>query len=108
MSKEQSRPEKLGIQFADSIIETAHLTYNAGRGKNIVKSCIKRLRERIDEIQPKTATPKYKEARYEKKECTWTWYEGIQSYQTSCNAKDYFRKVVDRCPWCGKKVKEIK
>jgi hypothetical protein len=50
--------------FADSIMEAAHLTYNAPRGRKIVQSCIDRLHERIEEIQPKKATPEYKKARY--------------------------------------------
>lgn len=58
------RPEVLGKMFADAIIETAHLMYNARRGKKIIQACINRLIERLDEIQPKPANPKYKEARY--------------------------------------------
>lgn len=63
----RTRPERLGILFADSIIETAHLTYNAPRGRIIIQSCINRLKERINEIQPKKADPKYKKARYGEK-----------------------------------------
>lgn len=62
-----SRAEKLGKLFADNIIETAHLTYNAPRGIKIVESCILQLQLRIKEIQTKKATPKYKKARYESK-----------------------------------------
>ncbi|MCK5614853.1 hypothetical protein KAR91_74010 [Candidatus Pacearchaeota archaeon] len=61
-----SRQEKFGIQLADTIMEAAHLTYNAPRGRRIVEACINRLRERLDEIKPKKADPKYKEARYGK------------------------------------------
>lgn len=53
--------------FADSIIEAAHQTYNAPRGIAIVGACIKRLQERLPEIQPRKADPEYKKARYGKK-----------------------------------------
>jgi hypothetical protein len=46
------------------------MTYNAPRGIKIVQSCIKRLQERIGEIQPKKATLTYKIARYGKKKPT--------------------------------------
>jgi len=59
-----SRSEKLGIAFTDTIIESAHLTYNAPRGRKMVLACLNRLRSRIDEIQPKKALPKYKKAQY--------------------------------------------
>ena len=59
-----TRQEKLGIMFADAVIEAAHQTYNAPRGRKIVETCIKRLQERIEEIQPKKAKPSYKQARY--------------------------------------------
>ncbi len=65
--KKLSRREKFGIQCADLVMEAAHQTYNAGRGQKIVQSCINRLQKRIDELQPKKATPEYKEARYGKK-----------------------------------------
>ena len=65
--KDKSRAEKLGILLADSIMEVAHLTYNAPRGKKIVETCINRLQERLNEIKPIPANPKYKEARYGKK-----------------------------------------
>lgn len=59
-----SRMDAFGLSLADVIIEAAHLTYNASRGKRIVEICIKRLQERINEIQPKKADPKYKKAKY--------------------------------------------
>lgn len=62
-----SRQESLGILFADSIIEAAHQTYNAQRGRAIVESCVKRLQERINELQPKPADPAYKKARYDQR-----------------------------------------
>lgn len=62
----KSRRKNFGIQCADLVMEAAHQTYNAGRGRTIVESCIKRLQERIDELRPKKATPEYKEARYGK------------------------------------------
>jgi len=65
MGKE-TRVDTFGISLADIVIEAAHLTYNASRGKRIVEVCIKRLQERIHEIQPKKADPKYKKARYGK------------------------------------------
>lgn len=58
--KKPNRQETLGIKFADAIIEAAHQTYNAPRGRAIVESCIRRLQERLPEIQPRTADPKYK------------------------------------------------
>ena len=61
-----SNAEQLGIAQADVVMKYAHMMYNAGRGKKIVKTCIKILQERIDEIQPKKANPKYKKARYDK------------------------------------------
>lgn len=65
--KKPTRDSHLGIMFADTIIEAAHQKYNARGGKVMVKSCIARLLERIGEIQPKKADPKYKEARYGRK-----------------------------------------
>lgn len=62
-----SRAKALGNSIADNIIEAAHLTYNAGRGKALVETIIKRLQERVDEIQPKKAKSAYKKARYGKK-----------------------------------------
>ncbi len=59
-----TRPKELGVAFADAIIEAAHLTYNAPRGRNIVTACIERLQERLEEIQSKKATPEYRRARY--------------------------------------------
>lgn len=62
--EKETRIDAFGLSLADVIIEAAHLTYNASRGKRIVEICIKRLQERISEIQPKKANPKYKKARY--------------------------------------------
>jgi|GEM_PF-3025561 len=62
--KKRSRATALGIALADVVIETAHMTYNAPRGKKIVEACIRRLKERIIELQPKKANPTYKKARY--------------------------------------------
>ena len=62
--KRITRQKSLGIMLADSIIEVAHQMYNASRGKAVIEACIERLQERISEIKPKKATPKYKEARY--------------------------------------------
>lgn len=64
--EKKTRAKMLGIAMADVVIETAHLTYKAIRGKQIVESCIKRLQERIGEIQPKKADSEYKKARYGK------------------------------------------
>lgn len=66
--KEKSRAEKFGIMQAEVVIESAHMTYNAPRGIKIVEACIKRLQEKIGEIQPRKADPAYKKARYGKKE----------------------------------------
>jgi|WetSurMetagenome_2_1015567.scaffolds.fasta_scaffold404832_1 hypothetical protein len=62
-----TRQESLGILFADGIMEAAHQTYNAARGRAIVESCIKRLQMRVNELQSKPADPAYKKARYGKK-----------------------------------------
>jgi len=62
-----SRAEEDGIALADVVMRFAHRTYNAPRGRKIVQTCISRLTGRIDEIQPKKATPAYKKARYRKK-----------------------------------------
>ncbi|KKP58908.1 MAG: hypothetical protein UR51_C0002G0061 [Candidatus Moranbacteria bacterium GW2011_GWF1_34_10] len=70
--KEPTKAEVLGRSFADAIILSAHMAYNAPRGVAIVRACIARLQERICEIQPKKADLKYKEARYGKKEQSQT------------------------------------
>lgn len=62
--EKKSRATAFGVSLADAVIEAAHLTYNAARGKVIVKSCIARLQERAHEIQSRKAKPSYKEARY--------------------------------------------
>jgi hypothetical protein len=62
--EKKSRAEIAGIMLDDAVMEVAHLTYNAPRGAKMIASCIARLQERIGEIQPKKADPKYKEARY--------------------------------------------
>jgi hypothetical protein len=64
--EKDTRIVAFGKALADVIIETAHLTYNAPRGKRIVEVCIKRLQQRIGEIKPKKADPRYKKARYGK------------------------------------------
>jgi len=61
-----TRVDAFGISLADVVIEAAHMTYNASRGRKIVEICIKRLQERIGEIKPKKADPDYKRARYGK------------------------------------------
>ncbi len=59
--------EKWGREAADLIIDAAHLTFNAPRGKQMVLSCIKRLQERIDEIYERKKTePKYDRDRHGK------------------------------------------
>jgi len=63
-STKQNRSATLGHAFADVIIESAHQKYNARGARLMVTACIKRLEERLSEIQPKKATPKYKKARY--------------------------------------------
>lgn len=68
MTEEPTKAEILGRSFADTIILSAHMAYNAPRGVAIVKACIARLQERIGEIQPKKADPAYKKARYDKKD----------------------------------------
>ena len=65
-AKKETRAEKFGILQADAILEATHLTYNARRGQQMVKACIKRLQERLPELQPKKAHPAYNEARYGK------------------------------------------
>jgi hypothetical protein len=66
--KKETRATDFGVSLADMVIEAAHLTYNASRGKVIVQSCIKQLQNRIHEIQPRKAKPSYKKARYGSKE----------------------------------------
>ncbi|MFA6183603.1 MAG: hypothetical protein WC682_00700 [Parcubacteria group bacterium] len=68
MTKKLTRAEVFGINCADVIMEAAHMRYNAPSGKSIVASCIKRLQERIDELQSVSAKPAYKKARYGKKD----------------------------------------
>ena len=67
MGEKLTRREKFGIQSADLIMEAAHQTYNADRGRKMVMACIERLQTRIHELQPKQATTEYKKARYGKK-----------------------------------------
>ena len=62
--KKETRARAFGISQADVVMEAAHLTYNASRGKAIVESCIKQLQKRIHEIQPRKAKPSYRKARY--------------------------------------------
>lgn len=62
--KKETRARAFGICLADAVVEAAHLTYNASRGKAIVESCIKQLQNRIHEIQPRKAKPSYRKARY--------------------------------------------
>lgn len=64
--EKKTRVDAFAKALADNIIEAAHLTYNAQRGKRIIEVCIARLQERVSEIQSKKADPKYKEARYGK------------------------------------------
>ncbi len=64
MTPKESRGEILGRGFADNIIEAAHLSYDAPRGRAIVEACIRRLQERINEIRPKKSKPAYKKSRY--------------------------------------------
>jgi hypothetical protein len=66
----ESLAVKHGRDFADVVMSSAHLTYNAPRGIKIVQSCIKRLQERIGEIQPKKASPEVLAARYRNKKRT--------------------------------------
>jgi len=61
---ENIRAKLLGVMLADVIIEVAHLTYNASRGRKIVAECIQQLERRTIEIKPKKASSKYKKARY--------------------------------------------
>ncbi len=53
--------------LADGIMRSAHMTFNAQRGRKMVRICIKILQDRIHEIQPKKATSKYYKSRYSKK-----------------------------------------
>ena len=64
--EKMSNAEELGMAQADVVMKYAHMMYNAGRGRKIVETCIKILQERIHEIRPKKADPKYKKARYGK------------------------------------------
>jgi len=58
---------KFGEDAADVIIQAAHLTFNAPRGKQMIEACIKRLQERLGEVKPRPATKAYKKARYGRK-----------------------------------------
>lgn len=62
--EKNTRIEAFGKALADVIIDSAHLTCNAPRGRKIVEVCIERLRERINELKSKKADSKYKKARY--------------------------------------------
>jgi len=65
--KKKTRAEISGELFANGIVEAAHLSYKASRGRQMIGACIQRLQERIDELQPKKTDPAYKKARYGKK-----------------------------------------
>ncbi|MEA2112558.1 MAG: hypothetical protein U9P50_01125 [Patescibacteria group bacterium] len=62
--KDPTKAEELGKVLADAVMKSAHMTYNASRGRKIVETCIRELQQRIEEIQPKKAGPAYKKARY--------------------------------------------
>lgn len=66
MGKKKSQAETFGIAAADVVMKAAHMTFNAPRGRNMVRFCIKELKRRLSEIKPKKATPHYKAARYGK------------------------------------------
>lgn len=63
-----SNVEDWGIAFADVIIRSAHMRFAAQQGRKMVSVVIEQLQKRIDEIQPKKATPEYYRARYEKEQ----------------------------------------
>jgi hypothetical protein len=67
MMKKISKAELHGMALAEVAMLAGHNSYNAQRGRKIVATCIKILQERIEEIQPKEASPAYKKARYSKK-----------------------------------------
>jgi len=56
--------QALGELFADAVMKAAHMTYNAPRGRKVVKACVERLRARVGELKEKRASPVYKKARY--------------------------------------------
>lgn len=58
--------EKTAKAFCDSIMLCAHGTYNAPRGRRMVKRCIKILTDRVKEIKEKPASPGYYKSRYAK------------------------------------------
>ena len=64
LCSERTRAATFGTLQADAIMEAAHLTYNAARGRAMVDACIARLQERRDELQPRMASAHYKAARY--------------------------------------------
>jgi hypothetical protein len=59
-----SKAEALGKALGDVVMMIGHQRYNASQGRKTVETCLKRIQERIDEIQPKEADPTYKKARY--------------------------------------------
>ncbi len=62
--KEKTRAEAFGVEMADAVMNAAHLTYNASRGRMMISSCIRQLQARIEEIKPRKAKPSYRKARY--------------------------------------------
>lgn len=65
--EKETRSEFLGRMLGTIVIEIGHQRFNASQGRKIEETCLKTIQERIDEIQPKKADPKYKKARYGKK-----------------------------------------
>jgi len=48
----KSKGKEAGRQMADSLINWAHLFYNAHTAKRVIKAAIERLQERIEEFKP--------------------------------------------------------
>ena len=64
--QEKTRIETFARKAANVVIRTGSMTLDVSVGRKIIDSCIKRIEERINEIQPKKADSKYKKARYGK------------------------------------------
>ena len=40
--------------------------------------------------------------------CEWVKTDGFYLHRTSCGEKDTFDDSYKYCPYCGKKIKEVK
>jgi hypothetical protein len=66
----KTRTYEFAKNLAYIVIDAGELTQDASISRFVIAECVKILRERVDEIQPKKADPKYKKLRYGKNKKT--------------------------------------